>query len=474
MDQGNQKQGYETAKKERVSYAVYFIGQLASFSIVGAFLQIYLTDIGISAAAVALIFLTAKVWDAVNDPLFGIIVNRANFKKGKYKPWLKVSAITIPFCTLACFAIPAGAGSGLKFALALISYLSWDLNYTLCDIPVFSVVSTMTNNIWERTKILTYGRVVMFIGALLASASVPVLYPAIGWFNTAAILSLVALAAMMPLGHMAKERHRPPAESEAPSIKELILAVARNKYLLLLVISFIFSNLTNAGGVVGGYFAIYCLGSPQIMSVIYILYLVPAMILSAFVPALTKRIDKFTLIPITLGGAILLSLLLFLAGYANLPLYLAIFALRTVCIILPGILIPLFVLDCAEYGQYKTGRNSTALAVSLQTFATKVQGALSGAIGMFILGLSGFVSGADAVQPPAVINTMWLLVSLAPIIGLLIAFILLVTGYKLRDKDIQLMARVNQGELSREEAEKLLSPAFSPVRNSCPDPARRV
>lgn len=71
--------------------------------------------------------------------------------------------------------------------------------------------------------------------------------------------------------------------------------------------------------------------------------------------------------------------------------------------------------------------------------------------------MSGFVGGAGAAQPPAVIDTLWLLISILPAAGLTVSFIILLFGYKLRDKDVQLMAKVNQKIISREEAELKLS-----------------
>jgi sugar (glycoside-pentoside-hexuronide) transporter len=457
-----EKQVFETARKERFSYGIYFLGQLISYSIVTSFLQLYLTDIGVAAASVALIFLIAKIWDAVNDPLFGAIVNRVTFKKGKYTPWLRSSAFIIPLCTVFLFGIPTGASAGLKFALALISYIGWDMSYTLCDVPAFSVVTAMTNNIRERTSIITYGRVLMFIGGIIVSLAVPVLYPVIGWFPTVAMLSIITLLTMVPLGYVAQERHRPAAEAESPSVKELLLGVVQNKYLLLIIIGSVIAIITATGGTVTGYFAIYCLGAPQYMSILNILYLIPLMLITPFVPALIKRIDKFTLLMIAHGGAIIMSCLVFLAGYANLPLFFTLSTIRSACMVLPpGILLPMFVLDCAEYGLYKTGKSTTALAVSLQTFTAKLPGAISGSLAMLLLSLSGFVSGAGAVQPQSAITTIWLLISLVPVIGMIAAFIILLLGYKLRDRDIQIMARVNQGDLSREEAEKLLSPGIA-------------
>jgi sugar (glycoside-pentoside-hexuronide) transporter len=456
MNKADEKQLYETTKKERVSYGIYFFGQLISFTIVTSFLQLYLTDIGISAAAVALIFLIGKIWDAVNDPLFGIIINRVNFKKGKYTPWLKSSAFIIPLCTIFLFSIPAGLNPGLKFALALISYIGWDMSYTLCDVPVFSVVTVMTSNIRERTAIITYGRTVMFIGGLLAGVLIPLLYPAIGWFLTTVIFSFIALLTMVPLGYTAKERCRLRIEVETPPLKELLSATVHNKYLLLIAIGSVITLITSFGGTMINYFAVQCLGGPHIISIMTPLSLVPMMVVTPFFPALIKRVDKFTLLLILHGGSILSSVLLFFTGYANLPLFIAVHSFRSLCMTLPlGILLPMFILDCAEYGLYKTGKSTTAIAVSLQTFAVKVYSALTSAMGMFILGLAGFVSGAGVVQPPGVIRTMWLCISIIPLIGLLTGFFMLLMGYKLRDRDIQVMARANRGELSREEAEKL-------------------
>ncbi len=447
-----QSAGYQTSKKERVSYAVYFFGQLTVFVIVTSYLQIFLTDIAIPATAVATVFLIAKVWDAINDPIFGIIVNKVKFKKDKYKPWLKVSAYLIPVFTIALFAIPTSLPLAVKIAFAGVLYVLWDLSYTLCDIPVFSVVTTMTTNIRERNNIISYGRVLMFVGSLGAGILIPMLYPTIGWLPAVAIMSVISLITMVPLGHVARERHAPAPEAESPSIRELLLAVAKNKYLLLLVVSFIIGNISNTSLAVGGYFAIYCLGGPQIMSLTALLGIIPSILLAGLIPSLTKKIDKYYLYMTSIGGVVVFSILMAVVGYSNLGAYLTIFTLRSVCSNLTGILLPMFIVDCTEYGQFKTGENSVAVSVSLQTFASKVYTALASAIGMYVLGIVGFVSGTDAVQPPQALEALWVLNSIVPAIGQVIAFLILLFGYRLRDKYIQCMARANYGEITREEA----------------------
>ena len=91
---------FVTGKFERFSYGLYFLGQLIFFGIITGFLQLYLTDSGIPATVVGGIFAVAKVWDAVNDPIFGVFVDKINLKKGKYIPWVRISTFLIPLTTM--------------------------------------------------------------------------------------------------------------------------------------------------------------------------------------------------------------------------------------------------------------------------------------------------------------------------------------------------------------------------------------
>jgi Na+/melibiose symporter-like transporter len=448
---------YQTTRKERISYEVYFFGQLVVFVIVSNYLQIFLTDIAIPATTVAVIFLIAKVWDGVNDPLFGVLVNRLNFKKGKYKPWLKVSSFLIPLCTVALFSIPNGFPMGLKVALAAIFYILWDMSYTFCDIPIFSITTVMTTDVLERNNIIAKGRLVMYIGVLAAAILLPQLYPAIGWSAAVAVLSAAALITMVPLGYVAKERHQAQTET-ASSLKDLVMAVAKNKYLMVFTLAFVVMGITNTAAVAGSYFAIYRLGGPGILSLISLLGIAPAIVIAGFVPMMIKRLDKFYLVLITMVGSIVISIVMYAAGYASIPVYLVLSSVRSMFSSLPAMLLPMFYIDCAEYCRYRTGENTVAVSVSIQTFASKIYTALSSTLGMFVLGLSGFVSGQNVTQPESALNALWIMVSLAPIIGTAAGFFILLAGYKLRDRDVQLMTRVNNGELSREEIEGQLSP----------------
>ena len=118
------KKEYATSRGERVSVGFFAFGAILSYYVIYSYLQLFLTDfVGVSASAV--VFMIAKIFDAVNDPVFGVIVDMAKPKSGKYLPWLKVAAMAIPITTLIVFWNPVSQSFPMwaKTLWALISYM---------------------------------------------------------------------------------------------------------------------------------------------------------------------------------------------------------------------------------------------------------------------------------------------------------------------------------------------------------------
>lgn len=101
-----------TTKRERLSYWTYFIGQNIYYNITAAFISTYLAMQGIDLAKVAVVLLIVKMWDAVNDPIFGYIFDKVKFKNGqKSLPWLRIATALIPIVTIVLFSIPSESGA---------------------------------------------------------------------------------------------------------------------------------------------------------------------------------------------------------------------------------------------------------------------------------------------------------------------------------------------------------------------------
>ena len=113
----------------------------------------------------------------------------------------------------------------------------------------------------------------------------------------------------------------------------------------------------------------------------------------------------------------------------------------------------MFTPDCAEYGVYKTGMSMPGITFAIQSFFNKLAGALATSVGAAMLVVLGFVEGEGAVQAAGFADKLWAASKFLPIAGLVLSLVIL-RFYKLNDHDAQLMAKVNYGEMSREEAEK--------------------
>lgn len=446
-----QKINFKTGKGERISYGIYFFGQLIFYTLISGFLQLYMTESGIPATLVGGIFMVAKIWDAVNDPLFGVIVDKAKLKKGKYIPWVRLSTFLIPITSILLFAVPMNVSVQVKAIWVTVAYMLWDTSYTICDVPIFALATSMTDDLKERDWLYLLNRFFMFVGGLLVIILVPTLYPQIGWTPTVIIMSVLAMITMFPIGYKAKERYFV-EEEKSPKIRELFRYLVKNKPLLIFNGALIVASLTATGTTVASYVAIYCLGGTEWITTLGVVAALPMLISILVVQQIIKKVDKFTIYIVCTVANLLLGVVMYFVGYANITAFMAITVVRSVFSSAGGVLIVMFTADCAEYGHFVTGERAQGMAFSIQTFTAKITVALSGAIGMFMLGAVGFVEGTGAAQTEETISWIWRMYSIVPVIAGVVAVLILIFGYKLRSRDVSLMMQANAGEISREEA----------------------
>ena len=184
------------------------------------------------------------------------------------------------------------------------------------------------------------------------------------------------------------------------------------------------------------------------------------------ITTILKRFDKFKTLFWMNILCVVLGLVIYFAGYDNQGLFLTLTCIRTIPMSIVGILAFMFTPDCAEYGEYKSGISAKGITFAIQTFSVKITGAVSSSLALFLLGLFGWISvEAESFEELAAMNIqlsqtatngLWIVYALVPVIGCLISTFFYL-NYHLTDKDVQIMAKVNSGEMSREEAEKLLS-----------------
>ena len=459
-----------TTLKERLSYWTYFVGQNVYYNITFLFLSTYLAMQGITLWKVSLVLLIVKVWDAVNDPIFGYIFDKVKFKNGqKSLPWLRISVILIPFVTIMVFAIP-GASETVKLVWFAVAYLLWDTVYTLTDVPAYAMLNTMTDNTQERNLLLSMNRVFSGAGYLLCSVVLPLLIGetfGMSFTLAVAILSIFAAVTMVPLCIFCKERNYNPQDDTGDfSFRQMFTYLGKNKYLLTYYGGYMATDALKTSAAVTLFVSFYLFGNVGYSILLNLLGMVPGVVIAVFMPMILKRLDKFKTLFWANIVNILLGFVIYFVGYENETAFLVLTCIRALPMCLVGVLAFMFTPDCAEYGQYKSGVSAKGITFAIQTFSVKITGAVSSALALFLLGLFSWQAvEADSFEKLAELNIqqsdpalqgLWIVYALVPVIGMVISTFFYL-GYKLNDKDVQIMAKCNSGEITREEAEKLLS-----------------
>jgi sugar (glycoside-pentoside-hexuronide) transporter len=456
---------------ERVSYWTYFVGQNIYYNITAVYISTYLAMQGINLGKVALVLLIVKIWDAVNDPIFGFIFDKVKFKNGqKSLPWLRIATALIPVVTIVLFAIPSGLSELGKLIWFGVAYVAWDTVYTLTDVPAYAMLNTMTDDLAERNTLLSVNRVFSGAGVLLYGVVLPLLISeSVGFSATVAIaiMSIFSAITMIPLCVKCKERnYKPEDEEESFTMKQMIRYLGKNKYLLTYYGGYIATDALKTSAAVLLFVSFYLFGNSLYSIVLNILNMVPGVFAAMAMPWLLKRFDKFKMLFWCNIVNIVLGLVIYFTGYDNQILFLVLTCIRTVPLSLVGILAFMFTPDCAEYGQYKSGISAKGITFAIQTFSVKITGAVSSALALFLLGLFSWVTveakdfkelaAMNIQQSAGALNGLWIVYALVPVIGMIISTFFYL-GYKLNDKDVQIMAKCNAGEISREEAEAMLS-----------------
>jgi len=450
------KKDWVTKPLERAAYVIYFIGQLIFNVIVSSYTLVYLLNAGISEVTAGAILLAPKIIDAVDDTVFGVLVDKVRFRKGRFLPWVKLASILMPFATIFFFSMPGNASGTLKCIWVIIGYIFWDICYTMCDAPIYALVTSMTNNMDERNSILSYTRITGGIGGMFASIMIPMMYGSngmnLGWSKTAVVMSLIGAAMMLPAGFLVKERYHGEKEEEA-SFSELFSSLFENKNLVVIILVRFIFMLTMSAEVLSSVFAQYVLGNETLGSLLTMAISMPALILSAIMPALMRKYDKVSLYAFFMGLFVAASVIQYFMGYENLVPVIALSVLRGIGYGSFSILSFMFVPDCIEYAQFSGGRRNEGVSFALQTFVNKLNAAVISSISAFFLAMMGF-SAANVTAAGQ--RGVWMTYTILSALGGIAAIPLLLKGYKLRDKNVAVMMRANNGEISKEEALKLM------------------
>lgn len=464
-----EKNGFVATRAEHATYNLFWFGQNLLWGYAG-FLATYLTmGLGIDAATAASIIFAPQIWDAINDTLFGYIVDRFRFKNGdQFLPWVKIGTFGIGVATIVMFAIPPSLDQRAKVVWFIIAYVIFDAMYTFLDAPAFAMATVMTDNIQERTSFISGNKLFAMLGGIIPVVLVGMVTDKLGWFLGAVLFCGLGCLLMIPFLFCGKER-RVQDESdkeETFTFKQMFHYLKSNKYLMVCLLAFVIFGMTAFESSMSLYVAKICFGDTGKQLFIAAAAALPVIFVSSMLPFIVRKVDKFYLL---IGGLVfstVISVIALFVGYQKFIPAIILVALKCIGLASWQVIIYMLVADTTEYGIYKSGTRATGITFSLQTFIAKLKNAVVNSFMLLCIAWTGYDASA-LEQTAEVTRKIWAVFLMVPVIGYILGIAVLMFFYKLRDNNVQLMAKYNNHELSYEEAVEQLSDEFGlPAKQS--------
>ena len=379
-----------------------------------------------------------------------------------------------PFAILLFFLLPAGISNGMKLVWFAVTYLLFDLTYTLVDVPIQSTLQTLSDVPEERNHLVTVGFVVVTVAAISTNLIQQVLISeSVGLsVRTMAIGSMIIFSMMMlPMPFKMKEYnaelHNSAVEQEKNyTIGEMFRVVRSNKPYLTMIVSQLIPALLATGTGVGLFVSYYLYGSSTAMLLPSTVGMVLAVIFQMAAPKLSKKFGNKKPLVAACAVMTLFSFGIFFAGYQNFGMVVAFTLLNAGFAGLVTMLRSYIFMQAIDYAKYVNGRDTTGIFNAINTFVGKITNSVASSLGLFLLSLFGWKSvtaesfadlAAQGIEQSAeALNGLWTINALIPAIGALLGLIVICT-YKLTDEDARLMGLCNLGQITREECEARLS-----------------
>ncbi len=443
---------------ERFAYGIGAVGKDMVYMLSASYISIYFLDVmGISAAAIAVLLLVARVFDAFNDPIMGVLVAKTKTRWGKFRPWLLVGTITNAVILYLMFSIPPTLDGAGLVAYASVTYILWGLTYTMMDIPYWSMIPAFTQSGKEREGLSAFARSCAGVGSALISIITVMSVAAlgrkfggttdneinrIGYSKFALIIAILFVVFITITCLVIKEKST--VDMKSASIKDMFKALIQNDQAMTVVVAIVMINTALYITQQLVYFFLKYDFSPATYQADFTLFntvgggcQILAMML--LFPLLRKIMDTvkifYTCFGMAITGYILIIVISF-TGTSNVNWLLIPAALIMAAVGVLNVIITVFLANTVDYGELKNHRRDESVIFSMQTFVVKLASGIAGFLSSMVLFVFNINSDKNA-EVVAVSQTsslgLRLSMTLIPIAVLLIGFVVFKKRYMLSD-----------------------------------------
>ncbi len=448
---------------EKFGYGIGAVGKDMVYMLSASYILYYYQDImGVSAIAMGIILLVARVFDAFNDPIMGVLVAKTKTRWGKFRPWLMIGTITNAVVLFLMFSAPPSLdGSGLV-AYAAVAYILWGVTYTMMDIPYWSMVPAFTSSGKDRESMSQLGRTCAGVGSAIISVvavmAVAALGSAIGGQGLAdaeierigfkyfsLIIAVLFIIFISLTCFLIKEKST--VDVQTASVKDMFRALVQNDQAMTMVAAivlvntavYITSNLVIyffkydiAGASWRGNYTLFNTfgGVCQILAMMVLF------------PLLRRFMDTLKIFYLCVGSAILgyvVLLAMALSGVTNIYLFLVPCFFIMAAMGTMNVIVTIFLANTVDYGELKNNRRDESVIFSMQTFVVKLASGVAALIASIALSVFSISSDdtVDAVVSQSSIVGLRMTMTIIPVVVLIIAVIVFKRHYILTDDKLE-------------------------------------
>ena len=390
-------------------------------------------------AAASMILSVMRIFDALNDPITGLVIDNIRSPWGKFKPAILVGGVLSALFSLLLFA---GIGTGWTFVVIFgLAYLMWDISYGVNDIGYWTLLPVMSADQKQREKTGAFARICANIGMYIVMVAWQPVTTALGdtpqvWFWCAVVLAVIYLLGLLfPLLGV-KERRVAMEKQESTTLRQMMRALLGNDQLLWTTLAmglFMVGYCTTVNFAI--YYMKYIFGNEGLYVVLVAVVGVSQLATLSVYPMVARRMNRRSLY--SLGTALVL------AGYAIFffaEVSILLIALGAVLVFVGQAFIQtlmlMFLADTVEYGHWKLGKRNEAITFSVQPLINKIGGAIATGVVSITLILSGIkVDGgtADLIGPQGQLIVKIAMFAI-PLVLIIAGYIVYLKKYKISEE----------------------------------------
>ena len=408
----------------------YVFGDMAGSFVnlfVDAYFLIFCTNVlGISAGWMGTLFLVARLWDAINDPIMGSFPDRWMIGKSgdKFKPWIKIFMLPLALSGVLCFFNVPLEGIALH-AYVAFAYVLYGMSYTGTSMPFGAMASVVSDDPIQRSKLSRARSIGGTIVGIVGLSIVPVvcfdkqsnILPE-RFTLIAVIFGVLSIISYFVLLNFTQERIRQNSEkAEKFNYGKVLKATVHNRPLIGVMVATLGSMLFITGSnQVRSYIFKEYYARTDVMSIISLATIPILVICFPLVPKLVAKFGKKATLMAAIVSSTIFSVIPVVMEIKNVYIYSALVVLGTIGQTVFTMLIWALVTDCLDYSEWKFNERSDGSMYSLYTFSRKIGSTIASTGVSFGLAAIGFVSGSNVVQTAEAVNGIYFLVNIIPLV----------------------------------------------------------